>query len=316
MGQAIARRVIDAQQQGYPVGQFDELLIVEMMARYTTLVGRTLRELALRERFGVNVLGLWQRSVFQAAQPDLPIAENAILVIAGTQAQIAQYTAHVSKLQPISSPVVIVGAGRVGRAAARALAARGLDYRIVEKAPERVREPDKYVLGDAAELEVLERAGIRETSVAIITTHDDDLNIYLTIYCRRLRPEAQIISRANLERNVATLYRAGADFVLSYASMCANAIINAIGRDNILMVAEGLDIFEVEIPKALVGKSVVECDLRNRTGCALVGIHRNGQVQVISDPRQPLPSEGKLILVGDAEAEKHFLKLYKHNGKR
>ena len=316
MGQAIARRVIDAQQQGYPIGQFAELLIVEMMARDTTLVGHTLRELALRERFGINVLGLWQRGVFHAAQPDLQVAESAILVIAGTQAQIGQYTTHVRKPQTIGAPIVIVGAGRVGRAAARALAARGLDYRVVEKAPERVHEPDKYVLGDAAELEVLERAGIRETSVAIITTHDDDLNIYLTIYCRRLRPEAQIISRANLERNVATLHRAGADFVLSYASMGASAIINVIGRDNILMVAEGLDIFEVEIPEALIGKRVAECDLRNRTGCTLIGIHRNGQVQIISDPQQPLPSEGKIILIGDSESEKRFLKRYKHNGKR
>jgi voltage-gated potassium channel len=316
MGQAIARRVIDAQQQGYPVGQFDELLIVEMMARHTKLVGHTLRDLALRERFGINVLGLWQRGVFHAAQPDLQVAESAILVIAGTQAQIGQYTTHVRKPQTIGAPIVIVGAGRVGRAAARALAARGLDYRVVEKAPERVHEPDKYVLGDAAELEVLERAGIRETSVAIITTHDDDLNIYLTIYCRRLRPEAQIISRANRERNVATLHRAGADFVLSYASMGASAIINVIGRDNILMVAEGLDIFEVEIPEALIGKRVAECDLRNRTGCTLIGIHRNGQVQIISDPRQPLPSEGKIILIGDSESEKRFLKRYKHNGKR
>ena len=316
MGQAIARRVIDAQQQGYPVGQFDELLIVEMMARHTKLVGHTLRDLALRERFGINVLGLWQRGVFHAAQPDLQIAENAILVIAGTQAQIGQYTEHVRKPQKIGAPIVSVGAGHVGRAAARALAARGLEYRVVEKAPERVYEPEKYVLGDAAELEVLERAGIRETSVAIITTHDDDLNIYLTIYCRRLRPEAQIISRANLERNVATLHRAGADFVLSYASMGASAIINVIGRDNILMVAEGLDIFEVEIPEALIGKRVAECDLRNRTGCTLIGIHRNGQVQIISDPQQPLPSEGKIILIGDSESEKRFLKRYKHNGKR
>jgi voltage-gated potassium channel len=316
MGQAIARRVIDAQQQGYPIGQFAELLIVEVMARHTTLVGHTLRDLALRERFGINVLGLWQRGVFHAAQPDLQVAESAILVIAGTQAQIGQYTAHVRKPLTIGAPIVIVGAGRVGRAAARALAARGLEYRVVEKAPERVYEPEKYVLGDAAELEVLERAGIRETSVAIITTHDDDLNIYLTIYCRRLRPEAQIISRANLERNVATLHRAGADFVLSYASMGASTIINVIGRDNILMVAEGLDIFEVEIPEALIGKRVAECDLRNRTGCTLIGIHRNGQVQIIGDPRQPLPSEGKIILIGDSESEKRFLKLYKHNGKR
>jgi voltage-gated potassium channel len=74
---------------------------------------------------------------------------------------------------------------------------------------------------------VLERAGIDDASAVIITTHDDDMNVYLTIYCRRLRPDMRIIGRANLDRNVTTLYRAGADAVLSYASTGANAIWNA-----------------------------------------------------------------------------------------
>src|SRR5690606_37373781 len=97
------------------------------------------------------------------------------------------------------APILIIGGGRVGKATGKALAARGLDYRIVERIPERIRDPEKYILGDAAELEVLEKAGIREAPTILITTHDDDMNIYLTIYCRRLRPDAQIISRAGLE---------------------------------------------------------------------------------------------------------------------
>ena len=44
-----------------------------------------------------------------------------------------------------------------------------------------------------------------------VTTNDDATNIYLTIYCRRLRPNMQIISRSTMERNVTTLHRAGAD---------------------------------------------------------------------------------------------------------
>ena len=55
-------------------------------------------------------------------------------------------------------PVLILGGGRVGRATARALKRRGVDYRIVEVSPERIFEPEKYVLGSAAELEVLEEA--------------------------------------------------------------------------------------------------------------------------------------------------------------
>lgn len=312
MGQAVARRVSGDERQAYPIGHFDELMIVETMVRDTSLVGQTLAETQLRQRVGINVLGTWQRGFFEAAQPETLITENTVLVMAGTQEQIDQYNEMFHAPQPINAPVVIIGAGRVGRATSRALAARSIDYRIVEKAPERIRDPEKYVLGDAAELEVLEEAGIRETPVAIITTHDDDLNIYLTIYCRRLRPEAQIISRANLERNVATLHRAGADFVLSYASTGANAIINLMGRDNILMVAEGLDIFEVEIPEGLAGKTVAECDIRKRTGCTVVALHLDGEVQMLRDPHQPLPEHGRIILIGVPESEKRFLKLYKN----
>ena len=87
----------------------------------------------------------------------------------------------------------------------------------------------------------LAASGLCDIAV-IITPHDDDLNVYLTIYCRQLRPDIQILSRATHERNVATLHRAGADSVLSYASMGASAVMNMLKRSKILMVAEGLDL--------------------------------------------------------------------------
>jgi hypothetical protein len=113
---------------------------------------------------------------------------------------------------------------------------RGALLRAFQKV---LQNPEKYVVGNAAELEVLKRAGIMETPSVIVTTHDDDTNIYLTIYCRRLRPDVQIISRATRERNIATLQRAGADFIMSYASMGSNAMLNLW---IMLMVAEGLDV--------------------------------------------------------------------------
>ena len=84
--------------------------------------------------------------------------------------------------------------------------------------------------------EVLKRAGIDEAPTTLVTTSDDAINIYLTIYCRRLRPDMQIISRATLERNVSTLHRAGADFVMSYASMGANTILNVLEKGDVVML--------------------------------------------------------------------------------
>lgn len=311
MGQALARRVSNGQTLAHPIGNFRELIIAESTVRHTDLVGKTLQETRLREQLGVNVIGVWQRGVFKSAHPELLITEKTILVLAGLEEQISQYNHVFTIQQSIQAPILIIGGGRVGRATAQALIAQNLDYRIVEKLPKRILNSDKYILGDGAELEVLEQAGIWKTPVIIITTHDDDMNIYMTIYCRQLRPDAQIITRANLERNVTTLHRTGADFVLSYSSTGANAIINLIGRDNILMVSEGLDIFEVKVPQTLVGKSIAETDIRRETGCTLVAIYDENQLQLNINPYHLLPMNGRLILIGTADAEAQFLTKYK-----
>lgn len=311
MGQALARQVADGATRAHIIGQFDDLKIAEAAVRGTPLVGQTLRETRLREQAGINVLGIWERGAFQLATAETRIAANTILVMAGSDEHITRYNDLFCAETSSTAPVVIIGGGRVGRAAGRALAANGMDYRIVEKSPDRIRDGGKYVLGDGAELHILEAAGIREANAVIITTHDDDTNVYLTIYCRRLRADVQIISRAGLERNVSTLHRAGADFVMSYSSTGANAVINFIGRDNILMVAEGLDIFEVPIPAGLTGKTIAECDIRKKTGCTVIALHMGQTVVPMPDPHHPLPDQGRLILIGVPESEERFLKLYK-----
>ena len=116
------------------------------------------------------------------------------------------------------------------------------------------------------------QAGIKEAPSVIITTHDDPTNIYLTIYCRRLRPDIQIISRANLERNISKLHTAGADLVMSYASMAANTILNLLKPGELLMLAEGLNIFRVVVPPSYVGKSLAESRIRTQTGCNVIAV--------------------------------------------
>ncbi|BAL98935.1 MULTISPECIES: potassium channel family protein [Caldilinea] len=310
MGQALVRRVTGGDARAHVIGRLNGLVIAEATARNSPLVGQTLAESRLRDRVGVTVLGVWERGQFQLARPTTRIEPGTVLVLAGSEQQIEQYNLLLCTEPPNNEPVVIIGGGRVGRAAGRALAARGMDYRIVELVPERVRDPAKYVLGDAADLEVLVAAGIRKTPAVLVTTHDDDTNIYLTIYCRRLRPDVQIISRARLERNVATLHRAGADFVLSYASMGASTIMNLLNRDSILMVTEGLDVFEVEVPESLIGKSIAEAKIRQLTDCTVVALEQDGIMTVNPDPHLPLPAHAKMVLIGTVASENCFLKRF------
>ena len=310
LGQALARRVLGRDAKSHVIGRFDELLIAEAAAANTPLVGRTLRDIRLRDYANVSVVGVWDRGHFQFAGPDTVVQSTSVLILAGSRQQLDSYDELFCIYKSTDAPVVIIGGGRVGRATARALQLQGIDYRIIEKLPQRIRDPEKYVEGDAAELEVLHRAGIAESSSVVITTHDDDVNVYLTIYCRRLRPDIQILGRANLDRNASTLHRAGADFVLSYATMGASMIYNMLRRADILLLAEGLDVFRLPVPSSLVGHSLADASIRQVTGCNVVAVSNDRGVDVNPNAHTPLPSNAELIVIGDLESEDRFMRQF------
>lgn len=254
LGQALARRVLGRDAKCHVVGEFGELLIAEAAAAGTPLVGRTLKQIRLAEHARVNVVGVWNHGRFELAGPETAITPTSVLLLAGTTADLEEYDGLFCVYGTSEAPVIIIGGGRVGRAIAKALRARGVDYRIVERNSERVRAEGQYVIGDAAELEILEAGGLMTCSSVVITTHDDDINIYLAIYCRRLRPDVQILARANQDRNISTLHRAGADFVMSYASTGASTMFNLLKHGTLLLLADGLDAFRVPVPPALIGR--------------------------------------------------------------
>ncbi len=310
MGAFLARRANGGDACAHVIGTFGELQIAESLVTGSPLVGLRLRETQLRQQVGVSVVGVWERGKFQAAQPETLISQNTVVVLAGSASQIEMYNTTFSVHTQINSPVLIIGGGRVGRATGRALEARNLDYRIVEKAPERIIDKKRTILGDAAELEILKEAGIDDSPCVIITTHDDDVNVYLTIYCRRLRPDIQIITRSTLERNLGTMHRAGSDFVMSYASMGANTILNLLKRSDILMVAEGLDLIKVTVPKQLAGYTIAESSIRKETGCTVIAVRTKDYMQINPEPSMVMPENAEIILIGTVDAENQFFEIY------
>ena len=309
LGDSLARRVIGMTTAGNAIGRIESLLIAEAPAMRTPLVGKTLQESRLRETIGINVVGLWERGQFIMPSPQTVINPTTVLLLAGSEAQFSAFDRKLDRHQKYQDPVLILGGGRVGRAAAAALHEREIDYRIIEKKQARIRD-DRYIHGSAADINVLREAGIETTPSIIITTHDDPTNIYLTIYCRKLAPEVQIICRANLERNISKLHTAGADLVMSYASMAANAILNFLKPDELLMLAEGLNIFRVVTPTSYADKSLAETQIRSQTGCNVVAICDQETACINPEPAYRLHQNDELILIGSEGAIGRFFKMH------
>jgi voltage-gated potassium channel len=207
--------------------------------------------------------------------------------------------------------VVILGGGRVGHAAAETLAQHGVQYRIVEKRTIRAEgtEAGNFIVGDAADIATLKAAGIETAKSVIVTTHSDEMNIYLTFYCRQLRPDIQIISRSILERNVSKLHMAGADLVMSYASLGAGTIYQILQPDGISLFSEGLSVLSITAGTQFGGKTIKHSTIREKTGCSVIAIKRHDQMIISPVPEVEITESDELILIGTTENEKRILNL-------
>jgi K+/H+ antiporter YhaU regulatory subunit KhtT len=76
------------------------------------------------------------------------------------------------------------------------------------------------------------------------------------------------------------------------------------------MVAEGLDLFRVSVPRALAGKTIAESEIRARSGCTVVGISTAHGMEVVPGPTAQLPDRADILLIGPAAAEELFLALW------
>ena len=310
MAEALARRAIGGKQFSHVVGRIDDLLIAEVDAAQTTLVGMGYS--VAQHKTSVSIVGFWARGSFEVGQPESVVDANTVLVMAGSTQQIKEFNEGFKNETTIQewAPVIIIGGGRVGRATAASLKRRNINSIIVENMKERILDPENYVFGSAADRAILQKAGIEKAPTVIITTRDDETNIYLTIFCRLLRPDIQIISRSTLESNVAGLHRAGSDIVMSYASMGANALFNLLQRSDLLMIAEGLNVFKIPVPKQLAGKTLAEANIRHQTGCSVIGIDSDEKTMTNPGPESQLPAGGEMVLIGTPAGEGEFLRCF------
>ena len=309
MGQALARCSSGGDAITHTVASFGTLLLAEANAAKTPLVGKTLRENRLGD-LGVSVAGLWERGAFKPAGPDSVVGPNTVLMVVGSEEQLLNYDEHFAIYAVSDEPVILIGSGRIGQATAEALEQRGVKYRVIERNASRVKNPDITIVGNAADPEILKQAGIETTPTVIITTNDDDTNLYLTLLCRQSNPDVEIIARCTLDKHVKALHKAGADFVQSFASIGASSIFNLLQKSRVVTVTQGLDVFRVNVPSEVSGKTIAECGIREKTGCTIIGYHRDSALEPNPRPDTVLEKDREMLMIGDWESRNRYFKVY------
>lgn len=307
LGRYLATRATTQGALAHVLDSFGGLLIAEIPVHGTPFAGQTLAEAQVRQRTGLAVIGLWKRGHFTAPSADTLLEDKALMVLAGTRQQLNVLESLTGE-QAKDDLVFILGHGRIGCAAASFLDRKPVPYILVDRDENPFCEEHVPIYGDATTRHVLEKAGAEEAKGLIVTTNDDSTNIFLTLASRHRHPRIRIVARANKDENVPQLYAAGADFVVSHASVGASILLNVIESKTSAFLTEGINVFRRSLPSQLAGLTIADSQIRPRTGCSIVALEppEGGEPTVMPPPETVLEADMVLILIGSPEQEEQF----------
>lgn len=314
LGEQLANRVNGGHAQAHVIGRYRDLVIAEFSVHGTPLVGKTLGESRLREIAGVSVLGVWDRSRIVPARPEVRFGELSLPVVAGSSDAIERLNEYLFIYDTNWNPVIILGGGKVGRAAARALKERSVPVHMVERNPDLAPTigdlPDRLVIGDAADRDVMRDVGIEDAPSVLLTTNRDEANIYLASYTRRLSPEAQIVSRITHERNLPSIQRAGADLTLSYSTLGVESLFSLLHDRPAVILGQGIGFHDLHCPESLEGLTLVESRIGARTGLIVMGLEVEGELVTDLRGATVLVPGCTLLTIGTEEQLEAFREAY------
>ena len=286
------------------------------------LIGQTLQEADFGdpEEAVTNVIAAWIGGKFLISPPaDTPIRKNSILVVAGRPDEKHLRGIHAIPSCPDEpSRVVIGGYGTVGRTVDAVLESTGIETTVVDTnegkkrfggtVGEEVRTPD--IIGDITDESTIHEADLSSADAIVLVLNEDIATIYATIVINEVAPDVEIIARADDADSISTLYQAGADFVLSLAEVTgeilASELLDIFGEQGGFLPASTQFEFTRAEGVHFAGWSMLELDLRNRTGCTVVAVERNGDLATNIRGGFVVEEDDTLVIAGSKEAIERF----------
>ncbi len=222
-----------------------------------------------------------------------------------------------SKIEKLKEHIILCGYGRYGREIAEHFVKHNLDFVVIDRNTEVISEIGKsenkllYLEGDATSDDILLKAGIGKAKAIIIALPDDTDNVFTVLSARQLNPKVNIISRAVQMKSEKKLQLAGANHVImpdriggfymaalvnkpdavEFFSFITNEFESDIGFEEITYS---------DLPKSFHGKSIVEINIRKKTGANVIGYKTpDGRYIANPSPDTTLVEKSSFIILGD-----------------
>lgn len=197
---------------------------------------------------------------------------------------------------------------------------------LIEKNKDLVAEVDKLTIlnveGDATEDDVLIKAGILKASNLITALPSDADNLYVVLTASQLNKSLRIISRASNETSYKKLQIAGAHNVIMPDKLGGEHMASLVVTPDVIEFVDRLtielettanleEIAVNELPQQFLNKTILDLDLRKKTGCTVIGYKTPNKDYVINpEASLRLVKDSILIVLGRPEQIAKLREIY------
>lgn len=211
---------------------------------------------------------------------------------------------------------ILVGYGRVGRIVASELESRGLPYIVIDddfqKHAKDTDRPDFHGLeGDATDDSVLLKASIHKARALIVTIGNPAVSTFVVLSAREANPKLYIIARGDSEILDSKLYKAGANKVINPYETGGKKLANFAINPNISDFMETnfnagdqklrLERFKLPMNCFLVGKTLLELDIRKHTGVTIIAVIKNENAELNPPANYTVNNDDEFVALGTPE---------------
>ncbi len=196
----------------------------------------------------------------------------------------------------------VIGLGRFGYALTLELAAAGAELVVLDRDEEKIREIREYTenafVVKNLEKKTLEETGVQNCDVAILCIGEHiDTSILTTLNLVELGIK-NVIAKAKSYEHGKILEKLGAEVVYPERDM-AIRLAHRLEASKVLdyiQLSEKLNISKLIVPNALIGKNVIEANLRQNFGVNIIAIENAGVVIDTVTPSYTF-KEGDILFV-------------------
>ena len=205
--------------------------------------------------------------------------------------------------------ILLIGIGRFGKHIAMDLHRLNHQVMVVDDNEERINELLPYVtnaqIGDSTNRDFLESLGVNNFDICFVAIGKDFQSSLETTCTLKELGAKLVVSRAASDVHAKFLLRNGADEVIYPEKQIAKWASIRYSSDHILDYIE-LDeshaIFEVSVPKAWLGRSILQLDVRRKYNINIMGIKQGGRMNVSVSPDTLLTEDITLLVLGEYKA--------------